>query len=106
MTEEVTQPLKSLFSNENIAIATLAIMVAILAYGNFVQWKARMDLEKLHRTETEKVREFIETLINNFRGDMKNAWSYIEGFAKAFNEASTDLKIIRDRAERRRESAD
>lgn len=100
MPEEITQPLNTLFSNENIAIATLAIMVALLAYANYAQWKARIALETLHRTEMEKVQKFIETLVENFRGDMKNAWTYIQDFAKAFREASTDIKIIRDRAER------
>ena len=97
---ESLEPLDRLTSNENIAIATLAIML-VLAIGAIVaQWRARMALEKLQRDEIERVRKFIETLIENFRGDIKNAFSNINEFSETLNKTGADIAIIADRVKR------
>lgn len=73
--------LESLTHHENIAIATLAIMLLISILGNVM-------LYIISRKDREK-------LVNQFRGDLKDAWTVVEKTSESYYELAKSIAIDR-----------
>lgn len=83
---DTLKPLQALTSHDDIAIATLAIMCLLLAAANVGQFIA--------------YRKDRQTLVDNFREDMRNAWGFVEKISAIVKEQTTNIEVIRAFTER------